>query len=69
MKHPPGVAEGETMNLKIESKKENALMGRQEITFSLRHDGETTRHQIADARRVQYVNDRLDAVFLHAPDS
>lgn len=30
------------MEIKIESQKENALMGRKEITFSLRHDGETT---------------------------
>ncbi len=30
------------MEIKIESQKENALMGRKEITFTLRHDGETT---------------------------
>ena len=30
------------MNIKIESKKENALLGRQEITFSLAHAGATT---------------------------
>ena len=30
------------MELKIETNKENALMGRKEIVFSLRHEGETT---------------------------
>lgn len=30
------------MELKIVSNKENALMGRKEIAFLLRHDGETT---------------------------
>jgi ribosomal protein S24E len=30
------------MNIKIESKKENALLGRQEIVFTLRHDGAAT---------------------------
>lgn len=30
------------MELKIVSNKENALMGRKEIVFTLRHEGETT---------------------------
>jgi small subunit ribosomal protein S24e len=30
------------MELKIVSNKENALMGRKDIVFTLRHDGETT---------------------------
>ncbi|MCA1811204.1 MAG: hypothetical protein LC623_04225 [Halobacteriales archaeon] len=30
------------MELKIVSNKENALMGRKEIVFALRHEGETT---------------------------
>lgn len=30
------------MELKIEANKDNALLGRKEITFLLRHDGETT---------------------------
>jgi small subunit ribosomal protein S24e len=30
------------MELKIESSKENALMGRKEIVFTLRHEGATT---------------------------
>lgn len=37
-----GLLNGETMEIQIQQNKENALLDRREITFTLRHEGETT---------------------------
>lgn len=36
------MVEGDTMDLKITKQKENALLARKEVEFTIRHDGATT---------------------------